>query len=211
VIDPRKIDLPDFLVTWYGAPSRSTIPLPDSCDWLPRPLKEWHALTSRWEKRLTFTTTMIPPEKIRIAEDRKAIFMVDDTGDWRWCIDPGDPDGVFDAERYGPWERNPEQLPDFLVHNTVREVVYGAAARIRASAVPEEILTEILAPMEEVAFGAWKWPTPSYRIFLGGAVLAETVEADPGPGWDVEVVASEFGRLAHLEGITGVHWRRQAR
>jgi hypothetical protein len=151
---------------------------------------------------------MIPPERIRIAEDGKAIFMVDATGDWRWCIDPDDPDGVFDAERYEPWGRNPEQLTEFLVHNTVREVVYGAGARVRALAVPEETLTEILAPMEEVAFGAWEWPAPGYRIFMGGAALAETVKADSGPGWDVEVVASEFGRLSYLEGISGVRWRR---
>ncbi|MFE6765512.1 hypothetical protein [Streptomyces sp. NPDC057689] len=208
MIDPKTIDLPDFLVTWYGAPSRSATPLPDSCDWLPDPLKEWHTLTSRWEKRLTFTTKMIPPERIRIAEDGKAIFMVDATADWRWCIDPDDPGGVFDAERYDPWDRNPEQLTEFLVHNTVREVVYGATARVRALAVPEETLTEILAPMEEVAFGAWEWPAPGYRIFMGGATLAETVKADSGPGWDVEVVASEFDRLSYLEGISGVRWRR---
>ncbi|MBD0736385.1 hypothetical protein BGM09_25040 [Streptomyces sp. CBMA29] len=153
---------------------------------------------------------MIPPERIKIAEDGKAIFMVDATGDWRWCIDPDDPDGVFDAERYEPWDRNPEQLTEFLVHNTVREVVYGAAVRLRALAVPEETLTEILAPMEHVAFGAWEWPAPGYRIHMGGAVLAETVKAESGPGWDVEVVTSEFHRVAHLERMTEVHWRRQA-
>ncbi|MGW0436219.1 hypothetical protein ACWDV4_27180 [Micromonospora sp. NPDC003197] len=208
MIDPKRINLTDFLATWYDAPSRNATPLPGSCDWLPNPLKEWHTLTSRWETRLTFTTTMISPERIRIAEDGKAIFMVDATGDWRWCIDPDDPEGVFDAERYEPWDRNPEQLEEFLIHNTVREAVYGAAARIRALAVPERILEEALAPMEEVAFGAWKWPAPGYRIFMGNAALAETVKADSGSGWDVEVVASEFGQLSHLEEISGVHWRR---
>lgn len=205
MFNPKKIDLTEFLVTWYGAPSRSATPLPSSCNWLPNPLKEWHTLTSRWETRLTFTTSMIPPERIRIAEDGKAIFMVDATGDWRWCFDPDDPNRVFDAERYKPWNKNSEQLAELLVHNTVRDVVYGAAARIRALAVSEEILTEILAPMEEVAFGTWEWPAPGYRIFMGDAALAETVKADSG--WDVEVVAPEFGQLSRLEGISGAHWR----
>jgi len=207
VIDPKNIDLPNFLATWYGAPSKSTTPLPDSCDWLPKPLKEWHTLARQWDTRLTYTTSMIPPEQIRITEDGKAIFMVDSTGDWRWCIDPNDSDGVFDAERYDPLERNPERLADFLVHNTAREVVYGATARMRALAVSDETLTNVLAPLEEVAFGAWKWPAPGYRFFMGDTTLAEIIKADSGTGWDVEVVSPKFDLLSRLEKISGAHWR----
>jgi len=208
MIDPREIELPEFLLTWYGAPGRRAAPLPTSCDWLPYPLKEWHTLASQWVNRLTFTTSMIAPERIRIAEDGKAIFMVDSTGDWRWCIDPDDPESVFDAERYEPWERTPERLAEFLVHNTVRETVYGASARIRSLAVPEEVLTEILAPMEEISFAAWQWPAPGYQLYMGGGALAETIRSDSGRGWDVEVVAPEFGQLSRLEEISGIHWRR---
>lgn len=207
MIDPKSIDLTDFLVAWYGAPSESATSLPDSCDWLPEPLKEWHELTMRWDRRITYTTSMIPPERISVADDGKAIFMVDATGDWRWCIDPNDPESVFDAERYDPWERNPERLAEFLVHHTVREVVCGAAARMRALAVDDETLAKILAPLEEVAFGAWKWPAPGYRFFLGGTVLAEIIKAGSGSGWDVEVVSPEAGHLSRLEEISGVHWR----
>ncbi len=155
-----------------------------------------------------FTTSMIPPERIKIAEDGKAIFMADATGDWCWCIDPHDPDAVFNAERYETWDRNPEQLTEFLIYNTVREVVYGATAKVKALAVPEETLTKILAPMEEFACSSWKWPTPDERIFLGSATLAEIVKADSGSGWNVEVSASKFSHLAHLEIITEVNWQK---
>ncbi|MFI0962788.1 hypothetical protein ACH4S8_15505 [Streptomyces sp. NPDC021080] len=207
MIDPKNIDLPNFLATWYGAPSKSGTPLPDSCDWLPEPLKEWHTLTRRWDVRLTYTTSMIPPERIRIAEDGKAIFMIDSTGDWRWCIDPNDSDSVFDAELYAPWERNSERLTDFLVHNIVREVVCGANARMRALAVSDEALAEVLAPLEEVEFGTWKWPAPGYRIFMGDETLAEIIKADSGTGWDVDVVSPKFDRLSRLEKISGARWR----
>ncbi|HEU5028755.1 MAG TPA: hypothetical protein VFV01_27855 [Spirillospora sp.] len=207
MIDPKNIDLPDFLTAWYGSPNRKATPLSDSCNWLPEPLKKWHKLTNKWDARLTFTTSMIPPEKICVNDDGKAIFMVDATGDWRWCIDPNTPDSVFDAERYDPWERNPEQLADFLVHNTVREVVYGAGARMRALAVSDETLTEILSPLEEVAFGSWNWPAPGYRIFMGDITLAEIIKTDSGIGWDVEVVSPEFDSLARFKDIPEAHWR----
>lgn len=207
VIDPKSIDLTEFLATWYGAPRQSAKSLPDSCHWLPKPLKEWHELTMRWDRRITYSTSMIPPERINIADDGKAIFMVDATGDWRWCIDPNDPDGVFDAELYEPWERNSEGLADFLVHHTVREVVCGAAARVRALSVADDKLAEILASLEEVAFGAWKWPAPGYRIFLGGTALAEIVKGGSGSGWDVEVVSPDVESLSRFEEISGVHWR----
>lgn len=207
MIDPKNIDLTDFLVTWYGPPVRNLTPLPDSCDWLPSPLKEWHTLITRWDARITYTTSMIAPTEIHISDDGKAIFMVDATCDWRWCFDPNNPDTVFDAEFYDPWEKNPEELADFLVHNTVREVVYGATAKMQAFDVPGETLTQILAPMKEVAFGAWRWPTPGYRIFMGDDSLAEIIKDEHGPGWYVEIVAPEYGPLSRLENISGVNWR----
>lgn len=168
-------------------------------------------LTSQWEVPLTFTTSMIPPDKICTAEDGKAIFMVDATGDWRWCIAPDDPNSVFDAERYEAWDKNSEQLADFLLHNTVREVVYGATAKIRAIAVPKEVLKEILAPFEEIAFGAWKWPTPGYRIFMGDAMIAETVESESGIGWEVEIVAPRLSQLSRFQGISRVKWQMRTK
>ncbi|MER6210851.1 hypothetical protein [Streptomyces sp. NPDC001642] len=81
MIDPKKINLPTFLTTWYDATTKSGTSLPDVCDWLPAPLKEWHELTRQWDRRFTYTTPMIPPEKIRLTDDGKAIFMIDSTGD----------------------------------------------------------------------------------------------------------------------------------
>jgi hypothetical protein len=149
--------------------------------------------------------SMIEPERIRPGDDGKAIFMVDATADWRWAFDADDPESVFDAERYDPWSRNPERLGRLLLHNAVRETVCGAPAGLRSSNFPDEVLPDLLAPVEEVAFGAWNWPGPGYRIFLGEDVLVEIVRNEPG--WEVEVAAREPGALARFERIPGTRWR----
>ncbi|HVL19227.1 MAG TPA: hypothetical protein VM387_14580 [Gemmatimonadales bacterium] len=207
MIDPRSIDLADLLVTWYGAPSRDERPLPASCDWLPEPLKKWHTFAARWDVQLTSTTVMISPEKVHVADDGMATFMVDATGDWRWCVDPAEPDLVFDAERYEPWERSSETLSELLVHNTVREVVYGARAGKRAVAASDEVLSEVLATMDEISFGPWRWPVPGFRTFMGSMTIAEAIETSASSGWDVDVVAPTLERLSHLDRLPGVHWR----
>ena len=207
MIEPTSIDLMEFLTTWYGPPGKDPTPLPNSCDWLPRPLREWHVLASRWDMPLTSVTWMIPPEQIKI-DDGKAIFMEDATGDWRWSFDPDDPDSVFEAELYEHWQPVPERLPVFLVHSAVKQVFYTATARMRAFAVPTKVLMEILAPLQEVAFGAWRWPGPGERIFMGDNVLVEVVPSEYEPEWFVAAAAPEFNRLSGLENIAGVHWRR---
>ncbi|RBQ20019.1 hypothetical protein DP939_09310 [Spongiactinospora rosea] len=207
MIEPQSIELTDFLVTWHGAPSISAAPLPASCDWLPEPLKDWHILSKQWDRELTHTTWMVWPEDIRIGDDGKAVFMMDTTADWCWCIDPNDPDAVFDAEQYDPLKRNPEQLTVFLIHNTVREALHGTSPRMWAFDISSEILSEILSPMEEIAFGAWNWPEPGYRTFTDGAMLAEIARPDSGSGWFVAVAASQVETLSRLTEISEAHWR----
>jgi hypothetical protein len=207
VIEPVNIDLGEFLATWYGPAAKDPTPLPDSCAWLPRPLREWHVLAARWDVPLESVTTMIPPERIEAADGR-AVFMVDATGDWRWCFDPEDPDGVYDAELHEPWERNPERLEEFLVHRAVSEVLHGAPATLRAFDVPDEALRDVLGPLEEAAFGAWRWPTPGYRTFMGDQVVVQIVRSGGEPRWYVQAAAPEPGRLSGLGDIAGVDWRR---
>ena len=205
MIDPAAITLTDFLTTWYGPPSRDAAPLPPAAGWLPGPLREWHSLASRRDVPLTYMNSMIEPERIRPGDDGKVIFMVDATADWRWAFDVADPESVFDAELYEPWSRSSERLGRLLVHNAVRETVCGAPAGLRALDFPDEALPDLLAPVEEVAFGAWSWPGPGYRLFLSDDVLVEIVRY--GMGWAVEVAAREPSALAGFERIPGTNWR----
>ncbi|WP_203716953.1 hypothetical protein [Asanoa siamensis] len=207
--DPRDITLHDLITSWYGPPVRAAIPLPDTCDWLPAPLKHWHTLASRWDARLTRMTSMVPPEKIQVADDGKAVFMVDATGDWRWSFDPADPGTVHDAELYEPWQRNPEPFTQFLIHTATRELVHSVPHRLWTSAAPDAAVAEILSPLEEIGFGAWQWPTPGHRIFTGDDTLVQVVAADGG--WQVEVAAREPTALTRLESIATITWHRPTR
>src|ERR1043165_2393932 len=187
VTDPATIQLTELLTTWYGTPSRDAAPSPPSSAWLPAALKEWHSLASQRDIHLTYTTSMIPPDSIRPTEDGKAVFMVDATADWRWSFDINDPDIVYDAEYHAPWSRNSERLSEFLVHNTIRELIFGAAVRLTAFTVSNQALAEVLRPLDEVEFGHWDWPAPGYRTFMEAGTIAEIVEPEAGSGWQVSV------------------------
>ncbi|WP_158844603.1 hypothetical protein [Streptomyces sp. NRRL WC-3742] len=205
MIDPTHIDLPQFLATWFGPPAAEAKPLPESCNWLPASLRDWHALISRWDEELAFTTRMTPPERIAV-EDGKAVFMSDCGGEWCWSFDPAMPGSVFNAEIYEPWEQDSETMSEFLVHRTIMEVLSGASTRMRASMVSDEHMEYILDSAEEVAFGAWSWPVPGYRTFMRGDVLMQIIRCDDGPGWDVDIAAPEVGMLSRFREMVDVKW-----
>ncbi|MEU0939902.1 hypothetical protein [Embleya sp. NPDC005971] len=208
MIDPADIDLAEFLTTWHGPPTKCAITIPSSFDWLPSSLRGWHSITSQWDARLTFMTNMVSLERIKVADDGMAIFMLDPTGDWRWCFDPAEPDTVLGAEEYEVWKRIPEPFAEFLVHCAVKDVFYGTGATMRAFAVQEEALSEILRPLEEIAFAEWQWPSPGYRNFMGENLLVEIVRSKLGTGWQVKTAATDFDRLSVFENTAEVHWRK---
>ncbi|MER6302341.1 hypothetical protein ABT247_22660 [Kitasatospora sp. NPDC001539] len=205
MIDPASIELPRFLAAWFGPPAADEKPLPESCDWLPRALREWHELVSKWDVDLSFVTRMTPPDNIKVS-DGKAIFMSDCGGEWYWSFDPAMPDRVFNAEFDEPWESNSESMAEFLKHRTVMEVLFGADTRMRASLVPDELVQGILGSAEEVDFGAWQWPVPGYRIFMRGDVLAQIIRCEDGPGWDVDIAAPKAEALSGLREMANVKW-----
>lgn len=120
-------------------------------------------------------------------------FVSDSTGDWFWAFDVRDADSVYEAELRGEWELVPESLSEFLVHLTISAAAASANFSRLCSQVPDEFLPEILAPMDEVDFGGWRWPRPGHRIFM-----SETLIADIGPAMD-------FRRpWSNREGFSGV-------
>ncbi|MFD4910354.1 hypothetical protein [Kitasatospora purpeofusca] len=211
MIDPASIDLAEFLTTWYGPPSQSSAVLPKEVDWLPAPLKEWHILTSRRDKPVTYMTTLLSPEDIQVEDDGKAVFMVDSTDDWHWSFDPSDPDTVYEAALHEPWGRNPESTAQLLVHNAVREVMFGATNKIWTFSVPDETLSKILSPLDRIGFESWHWLAPDYQILTGDCIVATVGRSVPGrPGWDVEIASFEASALSGFDGIANVDWRRRS-
>ncbi|MFB9573115.1 hypothetical protein [Streptomyces yanii] len=214
MIDPKDINLPDFLANWYGPPVSVNQPQVGDAR-LPDPLREWYGLAHRWKKIQSASHHVYDPQQIRVTGG-KCEFMADSTGDWFWAFDPGGSNSVYEAELRGEWKLIPESFSVFLVHLTIVQVAASASFGRLCSQVPDELLLKILEPMEEVGFGGWNWPRPGHRIFM-----SEELIADVGPAMDfrapwrnrsgfssVSVSGMSSGNLDYLDCIPSVKWLR---
>ncbi|MGW2883427.1 hypothetical protein ACWDBP_46235 [Streptomyces sp. NPDC001233] len=217
MIDPKSIDLPSFLSSWYGPPSRPATPLPDTCSWLPAPLREWYEVSSQWTTPLTTLKRMRTPENIVALED-KAIFMAD-AGDAIWAFDVDTPSRVYEGQIHGGWTESTEDLPEFLIHNALHEAAFNATSRRACEQVEEERLDEILAPMTEVSFSGWQWPRPGHRIFLGDGLIADVGPAMEDhapwgnkPGFtEVQIGSNNPALLSYVDEMSGIDWFKSGR
>ncbi|MCX4586539.1 hypothetical protein [Streptomyces sp. NBC_01481] len=214
MIDPASINLPQFLANWHGPANVPPGTLPAECDWLPESLKEWHSLSAQWSTPLMGMKRMLAPEEVK-AEDGKAVFMEDATGDWRWAFDTENPNITYDAEVYEEWERTTESLPQLIVHSAVQEAVFRARAQYWCTQLEEQLLGDVLAPLEEVAFGDWRWPAPGYRIFMSENVVADvvptrgrTTQEDRAGFVQVQAASPDPRHLSYLDEIPGAQWRK---
>ncbi|MBT2487492.1 hypothetical protein J7E96_02845 [Streptomyces sp. ISL-96] len=211
-----SIELAKFLTSWYGSPDTPSSPLPGECDWLPKPLKEWHRLSTQWSQPLMGVKRMLAPEEVKV-EAGKAVFMEDSTGDWQWAFDAEKPSVVYDAEICEEWEPTTEGLPLFLVHSAVHEAIFNARELYWCTQVEENLLAEILEPLTEVAFGEWRWPAPGYRIFMNENILADVAPAGGRAAREkrlgyvqVKVASIDPVYLAYLDDISTVAWRKSS-
>lgn len=212
MIDPADINLAEVLGNWFGAPA-STGQIQVDYTWLPEPLKEWYSLSGCWQKLRSADNRVYDADRIRI-KDGKAEFVADSTGDWFWAFDLEDSTLVYEAELRGKWQLIPESLSEYLVHLTLlATAALGDFARM-CPQVPNEVVSQILAPMEEVNFGGWRWPRPGHRIFM-----SEVLIADIGPAMDfrqpwrnregfsaVSVSAIAREGLGYLDDIPSAKW-----
>ena len=182
--------------------------MPAAGQWLPRPLKHWYEVTSCLVEPRGRVKHVLLPEEIQ-AEDGKAIFLIDATGDWRWSFDVEEPDVVYDGERFEEWRRNEEDLEQFLTHHAFQEAIYGARSLYRHPHVHEDLLPGVLTDLEQVDFPRWRWPTEDYRYFMGDLVVAEIVP-DFGPlgHYQIDVASPDRRRLSYLDRLDGIEWRK---
>ncbi|MGW7171145.1 hypothetical protein ACWGH3_39000 [Streptomyces sp. NPDC054884] len=213
MMDPSDIDLSDFLARWHGAPLPPGPPLPSEASWIPEPLQEWHGLAARWEKLGSGPHRMMEPSLVR-ADQGKAVFMEDSTGDWVWAFDLTERDLVYEGPPGGQWGRVPEQLTEFLKHLTLTVTIAVAASIRLGDQVPLDALPDILGPMQEIGFGGWKWPRPGYQTFMSDHLIASVGPAvEPNSPWlnregycSVRVAGVDPSVLGYLDSIDGVRW-----
>ncbi|MFF8448979.1 hypothetical protein ACF06Q_14965 [Streptomyces leeuwenhoekii] len=213
MINPSDIDLVAFLTRWHGAPQSDAQPMTDEALRLPQPLREWYGLASRWTKLTCGENRMVTPSEIHM-DQGKFVFMKDATGDWVWAFGADDPDAVFEGIPGGELDRVPESLAEFLKHATVIGTLMAADFRRLGDQVPNEALPSILAPMQEISFGGWKWPDPGYRTFMSDNLIASVGPAvDPASPWlnrsgysAVRIAGIDLESLEYLDADTTVQW-----
>ncbi|MGW4292397.1 hypothetical protein ACWEH1_04995 [Micromonospora chersina] len=216
MIDPADVDLAGFLTEWYGPPDFAPTDPPNPCNWIPPALLDWHRLSSRWSspimrvKRMRSLSDISPSDGI-------VVFLKDATGDWSWGFDQQDSTSVYDAELGESWERCVEDLPEFLLHNTLSEATFGARFWRESPQVQHSFLDAILEGVTEIGFGGWRWPRPGGRMYIGAGSLVEVIPAlDPRSPWnlregwvEVRVAAISEASLKHLDDLP-IDWVKQA-
>ncbi|MER6627260.1 hypothetical protein ABT301_03290 [Streptomyces sp. NPDC000987] len=211
MIDLASIDLAQFANKWYGVPDQPANSATD-CDHLPAPLHAWYDLAAKYSVSLLGVKRFVAPTDIKL-RNGKMVFLTDPS-DAIWGFDADDSKNVYEGRLYGDWAKIPESLSDFLVHNMIGEAVYNAPYAISCDSVQNVRIADIVAPMEEVAIGAWNWPDSGHRLFMGRDVVAEIGPAisDGAPMEDVsgrsevQVGAVTPEAAAYLESMPGIDW-----
>lgn len=208
MINPSSIDLEQFFTTWHGTPTRPPKPINTEHAWLPSPLKQWLDLS--WRRSVKTLNHMRDPDEWTVSQG-KVEFMEDPSGDWFWAFDAADPAVVYDRALHEDWQQVPETLPEFLAHLALIEAPYNAAPTLQAAAVPSQLVAHIVAPMEEIAFGTWRWPDVGFRIFMNQTLIALIGPAhSPNANPDTHSVRVSSPRregLRYLEALPHTEWR----
>lgn len=170
MLRPSEISVDELLTRWWGTPSESVPQLPGRLSWLPEPLINHHRMLLRWSPS-GFNETLLVPLGQVIPQGEKVVFMKDSTGDWLWAFDSEDQNSVYECALGEPWDVVNESLPETLTHQFLFDLARMSPVRIQHPALAEHLIAEMIAEMEEVRFGGWRWPLPGGRIFIGDGVV----------------------------------------
>jgi hypothetical protein len=215
LFDVTADSLERFLVRWYGPPDREPGSVPTGPTTLPRPLRAWYELASRWSTPLVVQNQLLGPDEVQV-EDGKLVFWVENQGVWLWgCDRVGDDPTVFDRENQPgePWQPTGVALSRFLLHVAVFEAICGARCSAGASWLTPEQLDAVLVPLRPLPMPAWRWPAAGHRLYAGEGLLG-LAGPNPGPGQTAEtadmrevfLAAREPGRLDYASSVVGVEW-----
>ncbi|MFF1483894.1 hypothetical protein ACIGZH_08465 [Streptomyces sp. NPDC058319] len=135
-----------------------------------------------------------------------------DPGSAIWGYDPDFPMDVYEGILHGEWVKLSETLPEFLVHNALGEAIYNAPFARYGGSVENARVADVVAPLVEVAIGAWSWPDAGHRIFMGEGILVEVGPAihngatlDDSSGFsEVQAGSTVPSGLAYVDGIPGI-------
>lgn len=204
-IDPKSVELADFLSVWHGPPN----PAPDRNDprfsWVPDGLRKCHELSAIWG---------VPTEGVKrllslseLAEEEGKYIFLGDQGGWAWAFDRGTPGAVFEAKDDEPWRRLPGGWEEFTFHHVFTETIEAAPFVYWSSDISQEGARSILdEKFREVAFRQSAWPAAGWRSYMAEDMLADVGPVTPGR-IAMTIGAKSGGLVENLKSLTGADWR----
>ncbi|WP_309050452.1 hypothetical protein [Streptomyces sp.] len=154
----------------------------------------------------------LPLDRISLHGDI-AVFMTD-PADTIWGFDPSAPMDVYEGKLHGGWRKVPEDFSEFLIHNALGEAAFNAPHTTACDSMPNQRMSDVLAPLTQVAFGEWNWPASGHQIFMSETVIAHVCPAlkdgapldSPAGCSEVQVGSIEPTGISYLHEMPGTEW-----
>jgi hypothetical protein len=189
------------LSAWLGPPQDDSVPVPDEVrDVVPRALREFYRLTSRWPG-LFKQNELLGPNELSQAEGR-IVFYVENQGVFAWATEAGGDDPRVWGRWNEPgeeWQPEEEPLSRFLVQAVLYEATVRAPFRATAAWLEPDELGRALEPLDPLPYGAWRWPAYPTRFHAGEDVVAVVM---PNATEEDETSSSLFVGARTEEAIT---------
>lgn len=191
---------------WYGTPASVPDVNPPEQGWLPQGLRDWYALSSRWN---------IPREGVKrlrsaseiLEEEGKFIFM-SDQGGWAWAFDPDSPSAVFEAKDDEPWRQLVGDWKEFFTYHVFTEAIESAPLVQWVSDVSVDDVKLLVASMREIEFRQSSWPAEGASSYMADDVIAYAGPKRWTPGrCSLTFGAQSRESLEFLKSFTQFEWR----
>ncbi len=196
--------IPGFLAAWYGPPDLPAGPTVPGAGRLPRALREWYEITSRYARPVLFNCKVFPVDEA-CEYDGVIGFCMDDFEYQEFGFAPSDEDPPVLCRMVGggePWEPMAEglTLSKFLHVLLAWESVEGARHAASADELTLDQLKVLLAPLRLLP-GPKEVPT----LYVGEGLLAHTWPNLEAEGrWHLRLAARTDGLLGYAEAVPGV-------
>ncbi|WP_159053973.1 hypothetical protein [Streptomyces sp. AS58] len=171
VIDPKSIDLEEFLTSWFGPKGDSVGTFESNLATLSAGLREWFDLISLWKIPLKGVKTLLLPSDMT-EEDGKYIFM-GDHGGWAWAFDPNVPQAVYEAKDDEPWRSLRAKWAEVFVYHVFTEAIQAAPVVTWCADISESDLGAVIGQFDEISFADSKWPGPGWRWYATDGLIAD--------------------------------------
>lgn len=199
------VDAPErFLLAWHGETHRVRVrpnPSPDLD--LPEPIRRLHEAASRWPQAVV-QNELVPPRR----DGDRIVFYVENQGVYEWAAKddrvwgraPDDPD----------WIEEDASLTAFILELLVFEAIMGADHGGSVAHLSRDGFAAVVAPLDPLPHGAWRWPSYPTRFFGGGRGVL--VMAGPNPPGDdarsltIFVGAREADAISYLDDVVDERW-----